>query len=101
MTFLVSKTGIVYQKNLGRKTAEIASAYAVYNPDETWNPVSDARSTRSQPVRAAITASERRNPLRLDVHSSPIGPARAGAGQCRTAAGAASTAISPLLIDRV
>jgi hypothetical protein len=51
MTFLVSKTGIVYQKDLGRKTAELASGYALYNPDETWNPVSDTRSTRSQPVR--------------------------------------------------
>jgi hypothetical protein len=50
MTFLVSKTGIVYQKDLGRKTADLASGYSVYNPDETWNPVSDARIA-SQPVR--------------------------------------------------
>jgi hypothetical protein len=42
MTFVVDKTGIVYQKNLGRKTAEVASAYSAYDPDETWTPVSDA-----------------------------------------------------------
>ena len=39
MTFLVDKSGIVYQKNLGPKTARIASEYSVYDPDETWAPV--------------------------------------------------------------
>jgi hypothetical protein len=39
MTFVVNKTGIVYQKDLGRKTAEIAGAYTAYDPDETWVPV--------------------------------------------------------------
>jgi hypothetical protein len=41
-TFLVNKTGIVYQKDLGLKTAKIAAAYAVYDPDKTWTPVSDS-----------------------------------------------------------
>ena len=41
MTFVVDKTGIVYQKDLGRKTAEIAGAYTAYDPDQTWTPVSD------------------------------------------------------------
>lgn len=50
MTFVVSKTGIVYQKDLGRKTTEIAKAYTAYDPDETWNPVSELR-TSSQPAR--------------------------------------------------
>ncbi len=50
MTFVVSKTGIVYQKDLGRKTDEIAKTYTAYNPDETWNPVSDLR-TSNEPVR--------------------------------------------------
>ena len=50
MTFVVSKTGIVYQKDLGRKTDEIAKTYIAYNPDETWNPVSDLR-TSNEPVR--------------------------------------------------
>ena len=43
MTFIVDKTGIVYQKDLGRKTAEIAGAYTAYDPDQTWTPVSDSK----------------------------------------------------------
>jgi hypothetical protein len=45
MTFLVNKSGIVYQKDLGRKTADIASAYTTYNPDQTWTPVHEPSST--------------------------------------------------------
>ena len=41
MTFIVDKTGIVYQKNHGRMTGEFAAAYAAFDPDETWTPVSD------------------------------------------------------------
>jgi hypothetical protein len=40
MTFVVDKAGIVYQKDLGPKTAEIAGAYTAYDPDEAWTPVS-------------------------------------------------------------
>ncbi len=40
MTFIVDKTGIVYQKDLGSSTAETAGAYTAYDPDETWSPVS-------------------------------------------------------------
>jgi len=40
MTFLVDKSGIVYQKDLGPQTPELASACKVYNPNETWTPVS-------------------------------------------------------------
>ena len=39
MTFLVDKTGIVYEKDLGRRTAAIASRYSAYDPDATWKPV--------------------------------------------------------------
>jgi Protein of unknown function (DUF2950) len=39
MTFLVSKTGIVYQKDLGPHTARIAAGYTAYDPDTTWAPV--------------------------------------------------------------
>jgi len=39
MTFIVDKAGIVYQKDLGPTTPEIAGAYTAYNPDETWTPV--------------------------------------------------------------
>ena len=46
MTFLVSKTGIVYQKNLGPDTASVASGYTAYNPDSTWTPVGETGSSR-------------------------------------------------------
>ena len=36
MTFTVNQQGKVYQKNLGPKTASIAGAIAVYDPDNTW-----------------------------------------------------------------
>jgi hypothetical protein len=45
MTFVVDKTGIVYQKDLGRKTAEIAGSYTAYDPDKTWSPVSDSHQS--------------------------------------------------------
>jgi len=36
MTFIVNKSGVVYQKDLGDETASIASAIEEYNPDSTW-----------------------------------------------------------------
>ena len=36
MTFIVSRTGTVYQKDLGPKTAQLAKAMTLYNPDRTW-----------------------------------------------------------------
>jgi hypothetical protein len=38
MTFLVNRDGVVFQKNLGEKTAEIAKALTAYDPDDTWEP---------------------------------------------------------------
>ena len=38
-TFMVSHDGVVYQKDLGPKTLEIASAIDRFNPDKTWTPV--------------------------------------------------------------
>jgi hypothetical protein len=40
MTFVVDKSGIVYQKDLGQATAKIAAGYTAYDPDPTWKPVS-------------------------------------------------------------
>jgi hypothetical protein len=40
MTFVVNKSGIVYQKNLGPQTGKVAAAYQEYDPDATWKPVS-------------------------------------------------------------
>ena len=36
MTFLVNEDGVVYQKDLGRKTDAIAKAMKEYNPDSSW-----------------------------------------------------------------
>ena len=40
-TFIVSHDGVVYQKDLGPKTAELASVMDRFNPDKTWTPVLD------------------------------------------------------------
>ncbi len=36
MTFIVNQDGVVYQKDLGSKTAQAANAMKTYNPDRTW-----------------------------------------------------------------
>ena len=36
MSFICNQDGIVYQRNLGAKTAEIASKMTVFNPDASW-----------------------------------------------------------------
>ena len=38
MTFIVGPQGVVYQKNLGDKTSEVAKAVTAYDPDESWTP---------------------------------------------------------------
>jgi hypothetical protein len=38
MTFILNQRGKVYQKNLGPKTASIAAAMTIYDPDPTWTP---------------------------------------------------------------
>jgi hypothetical protein len=40
-TFIVSSTGIVYEKDLGRETLQEFRAMDRYNPDPTWKPVSE------------------------------------------------------------
>jgi hypothetical protein len=39
MTFIVNHDGVVYQKNLGRKTAETASAIKLFDPGPGWKKV--------------------------------------------------------------
>ena len=36
MTCLVSHEGVVYEKDLGPRTAQIAAAMKSFNPDRTW-----------------------------------------------------------------
>ena len=38
-TFIVSHDGIVYEKDLGPKTPELAKKITAYNPDKTWSKV--------------------------------------------------------------
>jgi Protein of unknown function (DUF2950) len=40
-TFMVSHDGVVYQKDLGPKTLELAAAIDQFNPDKSWTPVLD------------------------------------------------------------
>jgi Protein of unknown function (DUF2950) len=39
MTFIVNHDGIVYQKDLGPKTASVAQSMTKFNPDKTWTAV--------------------------------------------------------------
>jgi hypothetical protein len=39
MSFLVGSDGIVYEKDLGPKTADVAAAMTDYNPGDGWKPV--------------------------------------------------------------
>jgi hypothetical protein len=36
MTFIVNHDGVVYQKDLGENTTELAEAITLFDPDETW-----------------------------------------------------------------
>ena len=38
-TFMVSHDGVVYEKDLGPNTAELAGAIELFNPDRTWSPI--------------------------------------------------------------
>ena len=39
MTFIVSHAGVVYQKDLGADTAEIAKKMTLFDPDPSWKPI--------------------------------------------------------------
>ncbi|HVO83866.1 MAG TPA: DUF2950 domain-containing protein [Syntrophobacteria bacterium] len=45
MTFLVNHDGIVYQKDLGKRTEAIAAKMTLFNPDKTWKKVDVAEET--------------------------------------------------------
>ena len=38
-TFIINQNGVVYEKNLGKDTAETAKAMTEFNPDKNWNRV--------------------------------------------------------------
>jgi hypothetical protein len=39
MTFIVNKSGVIYEKDLGPNTTQLAEAMTAYDPDSTWNKV--------------------------------------------------------------
>ena len=42
MTFLVNHQGIIYEKDLGRHTTDIALDMTSFDPDPTWRRTNDA-----------------------------------------------------------
>ncbi len=46
MTFMVNQAGIVYEKDLGPQTEEIAKEISRYDPDKTWNKVQRVRAVQ-------------------------------------------------------
>lgn len=41
MTFIVNQAGIMYEKNLGKDTVNIAKAMKKFNPDKTWREIKE------------------------------------------------------------
>jgi len=36
MSFMANHEGVIYEKNLGRKTTEVAAEITSFNPDASW-----------------------------------------------------------------
>jgi hypothetical protein len=47
MTFIVGEDGVVYQKDLGEKTSEVAVAMTEYNPGDGWDSVDGTESAKN------------------------------------------------------
>jgi hypothetical protein len=41
MTFLVNQDGVVWQRDLGATTAEVAATITEFNPDRNWTPIAE------------------------------------------------------------
>jgi len=39
MTFMVNQDGLVWQRDLGAKTGDVAKAITQFNPDSAWTPI--------------------------------------------------------------
>ncbi len=39
MSFLIDQNGVIYQKDLGARTADLAKAMTTFNPDKTWTKI--------------------------------------------------------------
>jgi len=47
-TFIVGPEGIVYQKDLGPDSLNVAKQMELYNPDKTWQATNDNWSSASE-----------------------------------------------------
>jgi len=41
MSFLINQSGTLYQKDLGEDTGSLAAAVTAYDPDQSWEPITD------------------------------------------------------------
>lgn len=41
MTFVINQNGVVFQKDLGKATNDLAAAMTEFNPDKSWKPVGE------------------------------------------------------------
>lgn len=56
MTFIVNHDGVVYEKNLGPDSAQIAGAMKTFDPDESWVKIADAAPPAGTSAAAADSA---------------------------------------------
>jgi hypothetical protein len=56
-TFMVSHDGVVYEKDLGPNTLELAKQIELFNPDRTWSPV-EGEGVRAGPLQVKVKPGE-------------------------------------------
>lgn len=61
MTFLVSQLDIVFQKDLGPQSAELAAAITAFDPDDSWEPTGDSIDQVEDDGEADVPASPATN----------------------------------------
>ena len=49
MTFIVGEDGVVYQKDLGKKTESLAKAMKEYDPNSSWQKAEEQKETAGEP----------------------------------------------------
>ncbi len=52
MTFIVGQDGVVYEKDLGKQTNELAKSMKAYNPDSSWQKAEDQEGTTADNQRS-------------------------------------------------
>lgn len=45
MTYVINEEGVVYEKDLGPDTVQIANRMTTYRPDSTWRPADRGAGT--------------------------------------------------------